>query len=245
MIKGAFTRFLGILYPAFCGNCGHELGPGERFFCTGCAGSAELLSSPYCTSCGRPFVSRATADHLCHECMRKHPPYDFARAQTIYKGVVKEAIHLYKYRPVRSLKGYLGDFIEEGSTKWFKDADLAVAVPLHKMRLRQRGFNQSLFLAQRASKALGIGLSVDGLARVKNTRPQVDLDRGEREANVRGAFKAARPLEFEGRKVLLVDDVYTTGATVKECARVLRAAGADKVCVLTVARVFSDSTEGP
>ena len=138
--------------------------------------------------------------------MKKRPPYDIARAQVIYKGVVKEAIHLYKYRPVRSLKGYLGDFIEEGAKKWFPDADLAVAVPLHKMRLRQRGFNQSLFLAQRASRVLGIGLSVDGLARIKNTRPQVDLDRGEREANVRGAFKAARPAEFKGRKVLLVDD---------------------------------------
>ena len=168
-----------------------------------------------------------------------------ARAQAIYKGIVKEAIHLYKYRPVRSLKGYLGNFIEVGSKKWFSDADLVVAVPLHKMRLRQRGFNQSLFLAQRASRTLGIGLSVDGLARVKNTRPQVDLDRGEREANVRGAFKAVKPWEFEGRNVMLVDDVYTTGATVKECAKVLKAAGADKVSVLTVARVFSDSTEGP
>jgi predicted amidophosphoribosyltransferase len=86
---------------------------------------------------------------------------------------------------------------------------------------------------------------VDGLTRIKNTRPQVDLDHRAREANVRGAFNAARPDEFKGRKVLLVDDVYTTGATVKECAKVLRAAGADKVCVLTVARVFSDSTEGP
>lgn len=245
MIKGVLARLLGLIYPAFCGNCGHGLVPGERFFCTDCAGSAKFLSSPFCTSCGMPFVSRATADHLCHECMRKHPPYDVARAQAIYNGVVKEAIHLYKYRPVRSLKGYLGDFIEEGSKKWFTDADLAVAVPLHKMRLRQRGFNQSLFLAKRASIALGIGLSVDGLTRVKNTRPQVDLDHREREANVRGAFRAVRPEEFKGRKVLLVDDVYTTGATVKECARVLRAAGADKVCVLTVARVFSGSTEGP
>ena len=245
MIKNALARFFGILYPAFCGCCGCGLGPGERFFCTACAGSAESLSSPFCTSCGRPFISHATADHLCHECMKKRPPYDMARAQAIYKGVIKEAIHLYKYRHVRSLKGYLGGFIEEGARKWFPDADLAVAVPLHKMRLRQRGFNQSLFLAQRASKTLGIGLSVDGLARIKNTRPQVDLDRGEREANVRGAFKAIRPDEFKGRNVLLVDDVYTTGATVKECAKVLRAAGADKVCVLTVARVFNDFREGP
>jgi len=245
MIKEAMARLFGIIYPAFCGSCGCGLGPGERFFCTACAGSAEFLSSPFCTACGRPFLSRATSDHLCHECMKKRPSYDMARAQAIYKGVVKEAIHLYKYRPVRSLKGYLGDFIEEGSQKWFPDANLAVAVPLHKMRLRQRGFNQSLFLAQRASRALGIGLSVDGLARVKNTRPQVDLDRGEREANVRGAFKVVKPEEFKGRNVLLVDDVYTTGATVKECAKVLRSAGADKVCVLTVARVFSDSTEGP
>jgi len=245
MIIGAVARFFGILYPASCCNCGCGLGPGERFFCTGCVGSVELLSSPFCTSCGIPFISRVTADHLCHECMKKRPPYDMARAQAIYKGIVKESIHLYKYRPVRSLKGYLGDFIEEGARKWFSEADLSVAVPLHKMRLRQRGFNQSLFLAQRASTALGIELSVDGLARIKNTRPQVDLDRGEREANVRGAFKAVRPDEFKGRKVLLIDDVYTTGATVKECAKVLRSAGADKVFVLTVARVFSDSTEEP
>jgi ComF family protein len=109
-------------------------------------------------------------------------------------------------------------------------------VPLHRRRLAKRGFNQSLFLAKYAAEGLSIPLSLDGLVRVRDTRPQVDLDPAEREENVKGAFAVERPEEFKDKRVLLLDDVYTTGATVRECAKVIKKAGADAVYVLTVAR---------
>jgi ComF family protein len=236
MIRAARVIF-SLLYPGRCRACGSALGAGEKFFCRACLADVKRVGQPQCSICGRPFPDGSGRDHPCRECMEKRPPFDMARAPLVYKGTVKEAVHLYKYRPVRSLKGYLGDFIEEGAKKWFPDATVAAAVPLHKRRLRHRGFNQSLFLAGRASEVLGIKLSVDGLVRIRHTRPQVDLSPKDREENVRGAFLVRSPGEFSGERVLLVDDVYTTGATVKECAKVLRKAGAEAVYVLTVARV--------
>lgn len=236
-MKRALRWLLGIIYPGWCSACGSTLGADEKFFCGACLKDVKRLSPPQCSICGMPFPDGSGPDHPCRACISKPPPFERARAPLVYEGVVKEAVHLYKYRRVRSMKGYLGGFIGEGAGAWFRDATVAAAVPLHKKRLRHRGFNQSLFLAGHAGKALGIKLSLDGLVRIRHTPPQVDLSPKEREDNVRGAFMVRTPEEFRGEKVLLVDDVYTTGATVKECARVLKKAGAEAVYVLTVARV--------
>ena len=241
MIRRAAWALLALVFPGGCRACGARLSAGEKFFCRPCVEGAARLRGPYCTVCGRQFQG-AGDPHPCGDCMKKRPPFDLARAPLAYGGVIKEVIHLYKYRPVRALSAPLGGFVGEGARRWFSDAEVACAVPLHKRRLRHRGFNQSLFLARRAALALGVPLSVDGLARVRHTRPQVDLGPAEREANVRGAFEVVRPEDFNGRAVLLVDDVYTTGATVRECARALKASGANKVYVLTVARVTEEAT---
>jgi ComF family protein len=229
---------MNLLYPGRCRACGSPMGAGEKFFCGTCLSNVKRVGLLQCSICGMPFPDGAGQDHPCRDCMSKRPSFDMARAPLVYEGTVKEAVHLYKYRPVRALKGYLGDFIDEGATRWFSDATVAAAVPLHKKRLRHRGFNQSLFLAMRAGEVLGIKLSLDGLTRIRHTRPQVDLSPKDREENVRGAFMVRSPEEWKGERVLLVDDVYTTGATVKECAKVLKKAGAEAVYVLTVARVI-------
>jgi len=228
---------LGLLYPLSCRRCGGEVGQGGPFFCDVCLRDAAVIAAPFCTTCGRPFSGGAGGSHDCWECMKKRPPYALARAPLAYTGLIKDAIHLYKYRPVRSLKDYIGGIVGEAAAAWFREAEVAVPVPLHRKRLIHRGFNQSLFLAESAARAVGARLSVDGLVRTRHTRPQVDLGHEEREKNVKGAFSAARPSDFIGRRVLLVDDVYTTGATVKECSKVLKKAGAVEVFVLTAARV--------
>jgi ComF family protein len=235
-VREAGELLLGLVYPARCKECGGRLTDGARFFCADCLQDARLIADPLCTVCGRPYPSGSGGDHPCGACMGNRPAFDMARAPLAYEGVVREAIHLYKYRELRALKGYLGGFIEYGARRWFSGATVAAAVPLHPRRLRKRGFNQSLFLAKAASDALGIRLSVRSLERVRYTRPQVELSASERAENVRGAFAAAGS-GFAGESVLLVDDVYTTGATVNECARVLKKAGAVSVYVLTVARV--------
>jgi ComF family protein len=230
------TGLAGLLYPKLCRFCGCDLGDGGVFFCGDCIESARRLEASYCGVCSRPFPDGSGGVRRCSSCASKHPPFNYARAPYIYDGVVKEAIHLYKYGGIRAVEGFLSSGFEGLLEGWFGGVNVVAAVPLHRKRLRERGFNQSLLLARSASRALGVGLSVDGLVRTRYTRPQINLSPGEREENVRGAFAAARPGEFAGRDVLLVDDVYTTGATVRECARVLKGSGADSVYVLSVAR---------
>jgi ComF family protein len=152
-----------------------------------------------------------------------------------YEGLLEQAIHLYKYRKQPSLAGPLTELMLVWRDR-LPPCDLVLAVPLHPKRLRMREFNQALLLADRVAKRLALPLSLDHLVRVRATLPQTKLDRKERAGNVRRAFAVQRQPELVDRRVLLVDDVMTTGATVNECAKVLRRAGVTSVVVLTLAR---------
>ena len=236
------ARFLTrLIFPATCRCCSRELSAEEKYFCAACFGGATKISQPLCTYCGAPFPHGVGIDHPCMDCMRKKPPFDKARAAVLYEGVIRDAIRLYKYRPVRGLKKALGEFTSEAAVRWFPDATMVMPVPLHRRRLWKRGFNQSLFLAESAAEALGVKVSLHGLGRIRHTRPQVGLSPDEREKNINGAFKIAGDGDVKGGRVLLVDDVYTTGATARECAKMLRRAGAEKVYILTVAQAGADS----
>lgn len=237
MIKRLYEIPLNLLYPNSCRACGTLIGWSEGFFCGPCMDRVKPYEGPRCSMCGRHYPDGSGTDHTCYECAKKPPVFAAARAKLAYDGPVRDAIKLYKYRQVRALRAYLGGFVEDGARDWFSGSEVVCAVPLHKRRLRDRGFNQSLFLAERAADAIGARLSLDGLARIRHTAPQVGMGHAERKANVKGAFEVVRPADFTGASVLLVDDVFTTGATVNECARVLLKAGAADVSVLTVARV--------
>ena len=243
-MRRALHALLGVLFPAACRSCGRGLGADERFFCSGCISGIKRVGGALCGVCGEPFPSGAGISRTCSGCCARPPSYDAARAEAFYEGALREAVHLFKYGGVRGLSGLLGGLAADGARRWFPAAEVAVPVPLHPHRLRERGFNQSAFLARAAAGAVGAALSLDGLLRTRRTRPQVELGPKEREENVRGAFAAARPEDFRGRAVMLVDDVYTTGATVRECARVLKSAGAESVLVLTVARVADGQSGG-
>ncbi len=243
--------FIDALYPRRCRRCGG--GPVDRrrtvdgadlrgrstgstgFFCESCARDIYPIKSPLCAVCGVPFPDGSGDDHPCFDCLSQSPGYTAARAAVEYKGTVREAIHIYKYGRLRAMQEFLGPLMADAAGAFFPDAEIAAAVPLHRRRLARRGFNRSRFLAKYAAQTLDIPLNLDALTRIRYTRPQVELSQAEREANVKGAFAVEGDV-FEGRRVLLVDDVYTTGATVRECAKVLKKAGAEKVYVLTVAR---------
>jgi ComF family protein len=159
-------------------------------------------------------------------------------------------IHRFKYREESGLAAPLGDLLAGGDYPGFRigDATVVVPVPLHRQRLRERGFNQSLLLARVVGRRHGIPVAARALRRTAATPPQVTLGRKERERNVRGAFTAGDAAHLPGERALLVDDVYTTGSTLKECARVLVDAGAREVFVLTLARSVNDpagEVEGP
>lgn len=194
-----------------------------------------------CPICGLPFRGQAR-DHSCPVCRGRRRRFDRARACLLYErgqvddaGPLARVLHDYKYQRDVTLAPLLADFLIQ-SCPLIVDHDLIVPVPLHRDRLRWRGFNQSHLLARRLGQHFNVRVDPFLLTRARPTPPQVGLDEADRRRNVAGAFAVRRITTLAGRHTLLVDDVYTTGATVEECARVLKRAGARRVDVLVLAR---------
>lgn len=228
------SALLNIFFPPVCPLCEEEIR--KELLCGNClAGfTAEKITSPACTVCGTPFTS-AGPDHVCGECLANDNPFKEARSSFIYGGKVHDAVHSFKYGGKTILAGPLGRMMADTAASISTRPDLIVPVPLHKKRLKDRGFNQSLLLAREIARAMSVNVDYLNLERIRFTEQQVTLAIKERHANVAGAFGVKRPDGFMGRRVLLVDDVYTTGATIKECSKVLKKAGAE-VSVVTLAR---------
>jgi ComF family protein len=176
-----------------------------------------------------------------------HPPiYDRARAVAHFDSVPRQLVHAFKYGDRHDPRRLFGRWLVVAGHELLADADLIIPVPLHRWRLLSRRYNQSAILAQEVSKLTGVDWRPDVLARVKATRQQVGLTEAERQTNVAGALRvpSGRAHQVQGRRVLLIDDVITTGATISACARALRRAGAAHVDVLAVAMVTEDSRIG-
>lgn len=228
-----------LLFPPACLGCGADLPAGtEILFCANCRAKLTLLTDPVCTCCGRPFRSAAGAGHFCGPCLTGRFRFSRARAVLLYEPPLADALHAFKYggrtvglRTFRALKQTLPQLDELAA------ADCIVPVPLHPSRLQARGFNQALLLARAFFPAQRHKIELDALARTRTTAPQTGLSGSERRRNLKGAFAVAEPARIKEKRILLVDDVFTTGTTVNECARTLRKAGAADVQVLTLARV--------
>lgn len=231
---------LDFILPTPCSFCNSSVGESPiPYFCASCWADFSSIDGPVCTRCGKPFDSPEalshSPDHRCMACRQDSPVFDQALSIGYFEGPLREAIHQFKYRPCRALGKPLAAWMAV-NIRPVSDIDCLVPVPLHVARLRQRGFNQALILAHELSRTFSLPLSFDNLKRVRPTKPQVELSGSDRIKNVAGAFALRRPDELKDRDVLLIDDVYTTGATMNECARVLRDAGASRVTVLTIAR---------
>lgn len=237
------TGIADLIFPPRCATCGELLEQhGPLPFCPPCMAGLRFIGSPLCPRCGAPFPAAEREDHLCGECLITQRPYAVARSVGRYEETLLTAIHRFKYRGRTGIGDLLGGMMAD-----FADAlwdmtlfERILPVPLHKRRLRERGFNQAVILARALERRFGIPLDFTLLKRDRFTPPQVGLDRKERSANVRGAFRVTHPERIAGRRLLLVDDVYTTGSTLSECARVLIKAGAEAVAVLTMARAVCD-----
>lgn len=211
-----------------------------------CSICGERLESPFAFA-AQPVES---SEALCGLCRRLEPPYIKATAYGSYESGLRELIHLLKYNQVRPaanvLGRMLGEAMEDLQPLFTSSEVLVVPVPLHSGKLRQRGFNQSELIARAALKlkpSARFQLSAGSLQRRRETKSQIGLSRHQRRENMRGAFAVAKPDEVNGREILVVDDVFTTGTTVSECARVLRRAGASKVYVATVARTLKTEAQ--
>lgn len=233
------AALLDILFPPLCHLCRQFIrAAGPVHICADCLSDIIPIDSPLCMVCGIPFLTEGGSDHLCGVCRTAYPPFASARAAFRFDGSVRELIHRFKYNRKVQLRRPLG-ILTAGSLGAFAAetcADLLVPVPLHVRRLRERGYNQAVLLGEVLAKEWRLPLSRDNLCRIRWTEPQINLPAAERMSNVKGAFAVSRPEKLKGRRVILVDDVMTTGSTVTECAGVLRRAGAEEVFAVTVAR---------
>jgi len=233
---------LDILYPAVCFACGTPT-PAPSF-CAACRAAIRPCLEPACRRCGLPFLQPARIGYECGACTLRPPAYRRARACALYRGgaartePLSAVLHQFKYGRDVTLACGLGVLLRNANLFRLDDYDVIVPVPLHLERLRWRGFNQSLLLARHLARGSSVPVAPRLLRRTRPTAPQVDLDEAARKANVAGAFVAA-PTQTRKRRILLVDDVLTTGATVHECSRALRRAGAAAVDVVVLARATS------
>lgn len=231
-----------IFFPADCLACGRRLDSNRRLqedilFCLVCAADIWLLEGPLCRLCGKPFPGTG-GDHLCSICLQQPWHFSKARAVAVYQGPLISVIQNFKYRGQQAgLSSFVRLKERLAHLASMAEPDLIAPVPLHKRNLRQRGFNQALLLARAFFPDQRHKITTGLLERSRWTHSQAGLSGQLRRRNIKGAFRVQDPEKVAGRTVLLVDDVFTTGATVNECARVLRGAGAIDVQVLTFCRV--------
>lgn len=246
-LQVAAKSLFNTLLPGDCRICSAPLAEISRLpVCSGCLESIQPTHGELCGVCGERLhhFTPPTADveNICGMCRRARPAFIRAVAFGGYDGALRELIHLLKYENVRPAAGRLGMYLAQAINRLNVDLDgwIAVPVPMHRARRRQRGFNQAELIAKAAQRRLRAQVSVEPglLERRRETSPQTGLTNHQRRANLRGAFVTPRPDALRNRQVLLVDDVLTTGTTVAECTRVLLRAGARTVAVATVARVF-------
>lgn len=223
------SSLLDLIFPSRCTFCD---GICREPICPACKDAVKFVSPPFCTICGVPFKSDAISSHVCGDCIKEKRYFSWARGVLIYDDASAKAIHRFKYKKDTTYSRALGSIISSYSK--LKDFDMVVPVPLHIKRLKERGFNQSLFLARVVGKRHRIIVDPFALKRTRWTEPQVNLSGKERKLNVKGAFEVQK--DVKGKRILLVDDVYTTGATVRECSKILKKSGAKDICVLTLAR---------
>ncbi|MCX8011693.1 MAG: ComF family protein [Desulfobacterota bacterium] len=241
-IANFISPIVDFIFPPKCLICdSKELHQEDSFICEACFSKIPFISPPFCERCGKPFFTESIRNYLCGECMGKELFFNQVQAIGKYEGVLKIIIHNFKYHLNFSMIKLFNMLLENllHSRKIFLNFyDLIIPVPLHQSRLRERGFNQAVILGKILSRRYRIPLKFTTLERIKPTSPQVRLPVKTRRLNVRNAFRVKNPAVVEGKRILIVDDVYTTGATINECAQILKKSGASIVDGLVIARAI-------
>ncbi|MDK9698410.1 MAG: ComF family protein [Siculibacillus sp.] len=229
---------LDLVLPPVCSCCRTPVAT-PHGLCPACWSRLRPIERPYCERLGIPFGYDIGEGALSAEAIAAPPVFDRARAAVLYEDVAREIVRGLKYHDRTELARLVGRMTARAGRELTAEADVIVPLPLHRRRLWTRRFNQAALIAREVARSSGVPIDLTALTRVRATRPQVGLGEREREENVRGAFRvdpAHRPA-IAGRRVVLVDDVLTTGATASAATRALRRAGATRVDVLTFARV--------
>lgn len=239
-----------VLFPPVCAGCrNHVSAPGT--LCAECWPRLRFIEKPWCEVMGTPFSHEMGEGFLSADAIADPPPFARARSAVAYAGAARRMVQSLKFRDQTNLAPWMARWMRRAGAELVAEADLVVPVPLHRRRFFMRRFNQSAELARAFARSAGLAYEPLAVARVKSTRRQLGLAARERHDNVRGAFRVPEEAEIlvKGRRVIVVDDVYTTGATVSAVARALKKAGARDVDVLTFARVlpgdFREGAAGP
>ena len=231
---------LDTVYPPACPGCGVLLG-GRAGLCPHCWSKLAFIERPYCEVLGTPFSHDLGPGILSADAIASPPPFDRLRSAALYEDLARDLVHALKYRDRTDLAPMMAGWMLRAGDGAVQAADLIVPVPLHRFRLLWRKFNQAAELARAIGGLSGKPVLIDAVRRTKRTRRQIGLGQRAREDNVRGAFSVTpegREALF-GRRVVLIDDVYTTGATVAAVTRALKRAGSADVTVLTFARALA------
>ena len=224
---------LDILYPRRCPVCGDIVKPAGSLICPSCFPKLSLVMSPTCRKCGKELADETI--EYCADCQRHHRTFEQGIALFNYNDAVKHSMAQVKYSHKREYLDFYGEAMAArfGTVIRNMQVDAMVPVPIHRSRMRVRGFNQAEVLADILGERLGIAVEPDVLLRNRKTLPQKELSPSERLKNLAGAFRIGA-IPKGVRSVLLVDDIYTTGSTVEACARVLRAGGIQRVYVAVI-----------
>lgn len=238
--RAALRFVVDAALPPLCPSCRDPLGDGVGL-CASCWSKLSLIEPPYCARLGIPFVYDPGPGLLSMEAMANPPAYDRARAAVRYDEVARKLVLSFKYADRLDLAPMMGRWMARAGRELLQDADVLMPVPLHWSRLWARRFNQAAALSGAISQISGVPVLHDVLKRVRATAQQVGLSKAERADNVQGAFRvpADQKANLAGRRIILIDDVLTSGATVDTCARALLRAGAAHVDVLVFARVVA------
>ena len=239
-LRAAFGAVRDFALPPLCPSCREPLGS-EIGLCADCWSKLSFIEPPFCARLGIPFTYDPGPGLLSMEAIAAPPAYDRARAAVRYDDIARVLVHAFKYGDRLDLAPIMGRWMARAGRELLASADALIPVPLHWRRLWARRFNQSAALAKEISAASGVAVLHDAFKRVRATPQQVGLSKAERAENVQGAFRvpARAKADIAGRRLLLVDDVLTSGATADTCARALLRAGAAHVDVLVFARVVA------
>lgn len=230
MIKQYQEYLLELLYPNVCPFCGKISIEG---ICKQCIGKIQYVQEPLCKKCGKPIKDEQ--EEYCLDCKEKKRSFDQGKALWIHRTPVKQAIYKYKYHNRRIYSRIFAEELyrvyQDKLLRW--DVQAIIPIPLHKKRKKMRGFNQTEEIAKKLEEKTGIPMLPDLLVRVKATVPQKKLESQKRNENISNAFRIRRGREIP-RRILLIDDIYTTGSTINEAAKILKLAGAEHVYFLTI-----------
>jgi len=230
LIHDIYSGFMDLIYPPHCVTCGEA---GDGYFCPKCAEKVTLIIPPVCRKCGTPCES-----YTCEQCRDREYAFECARSAVVFDGVLREAIHALKYRKLIVTADPLAQILVKAfpQTGLARTVDVVVPIHIHRSRMLDRGFNQSEELACWFARRIPLPVEARVLYKTRKTRQQVDLPFDLRATNIQGSFAVRHAEKIRGKRVLLIDDVFTTGSTLDEATRVLLAAGASAVRAYTLAK---------